>query len=164
MTGLLRVVVGSDDAGFTYKEVLKTDFEQNPDVELVADVGVDAQTHTPYPTVAIAAAEMIVQGRADRALLVCGTGLGVAIAANKVPGIRAVTAHDSLSVERSVLSNNAQVLTFGQRVVGLELARRLAREWLTYRFDESSSSAAKVAVLSSYEGSHEQRHEGKNAS
>jgi len=164
MTGLLRVVVGSDDAGFTYKEVLKTDFEQNPDVELVADVGVDAQTHTPYPTVAIAAAEMIVQGRADRALLVCGTGLGVAISANKVPGIRAVTAHDSLSVERSVLSNNAQVLTFGQRVVGLELARRLAREWLTYRFDESSSSAAKVAVLSSYEGSHEQGHEGKNAS
>ncbi len=164
MTGLLRVVVGSDDAGFTYKEVLKTDFEQNPDVELVADVGVDAQTHTPYPTVAIAAAEMIVQGRADRALLVCGTGLGVAISANKVPGIRAVTAHDSLSVERSVLSNNAQVLTFGQRVVGLELARRLAREWLTYRFDESSSSAAKVAVLSSYEGSHEQGREGKNAS
>jgi len=163
MTGLLRVVVGSDDAGFTYKEVLKTDFEQNPDVELVADVGVDAQTHTPYPTVAIAAAEMIAQGRADRALLVCGTGLGVAISANKVPGIRAVTAHDSLSVERSVLSNNAQVLTFGQRVVGLELARRLAREWLTYRFDESSSSAAKVAVLSSYEGSHERSHEGKNA-
>ena len=60
----------------------------------------------------------------------------MAIAANKVPGIRAVTAHDSFSVERSVLSNNAQVLTFGQRVIGLELARRLAREWLTYRFDE----------------------------
>ena len=69
-------------------------------------------------------------GDADRALLVCGTGLGVAISANKVPGIRAVTAHDSFSVERSVLSNNAQVLTFGQRVIGLELARRLAREWL----------------------------------
>ena len=88
---------------------------------------------------------MIAQGKADRALLVCGTGLGVAIAANKVPGIRAVTAHDSFSVERSVLSNNAQVLTFGERVVGLELARRLAREWLTYRFDETSASAEKVA-------------------
>jgi ribose 5-phosphate isomerase B len=68
-----------------------------------------------------------------------------------VPGIRAVTAHDSYSVERSVLSNNAQVLTFGQRVVGLELARRLAREWLTYRFDESSASAEKVKVLTDYE-------------
>ncbi len=83
----------------------------------------------------------------------CGTGLGVAIAANKVPGVRAVTAHDSFSVERSILSNNAQVLTFGQRVVGLELARRLAREWLTYRFDSASASAEKVQVLSDYEQS-----------
>lgn len=151
MNHKLRVVVGADDAGFEYKEALKADLEQNPDVELVTDVGVDADSHTAYPTVAIAAAEMVADGKADRALLVCGTGLGVAIAANKVPGIRAVTAHDSLSVERSVLSNNAQVLTFGQRVIGLELARRLAREWLTYEFDEQSASAQKVAIMSDYE-------------
>lgn len=81
----------------------------------------------PYPSVAIAAAELVAAGKADWALLVSGTGLGVATAANRVPGIRAVTAHDSFSAERSVLSNNAQVLTFGQRVVGMELARRLAR-------------------------------------
>lgn len=151
MTGKLRIIVGSDDAGYDYKELLKLDLEENPAVESVIDMGVDAISHTPYPTVAIAAAEEVAAGRADRALLVCGTGLGVAIAANKVPGIRAVTAHDSFSVERSVLSNNAQVLAFGQRVIGIELARRLAREWLTYRFDESSSSAEKVAVLSNYE-------------
>jgi ribose 5-phosphate isomerase B len=77
----------------------------------------------------------------------------VAISANKVPGIRAVTAHDSFSVERSVLSNNAQVLCLGQRVVGLELARRLVREWLGYTFDGSSSSAQKVQVLTDYEQS-----------
>jgi len=94
---------------------------------------------------------MVARGEADRALLVCGTGLGVAVSANMVPGIRAVTAHDSYSVERSVLSNNAQVLTFGERVVGLELARRLAREWLTYRFDASSASAEKVQVLIDFE-------------
>lgn len=151
VTHTLRIVVGSDDAGFEYKEALKVDFIQNPDVELVSDVGVDAHSHTAYPTIAIAAAEMVADGRADRALLVCGTGLGVAIAANKVAGIRAVTAHDSLSVERSVLSNNAQVLTFGQRVIGLELARRLAREWLTYEFDGQSASAQKVAIVSEYE-------------
>jgi ribose 5-phosphate isomerase B len=151
MSDQIRIVVGSDDAGYEYKQALKADLESNPDVDLVADVGVDADGKTPYPTIAIAAAEMIADGRADRALLVCGTGLGVAISANKVPGVRAVTAHDSFSVERSVLSNNAQVLTFGQRVIGLELARRLAREWLTYRFDAQSSSAAKVAVLSAYE-------------
>lgn len=146
-----RIVVGSDDAGFDYKEALKKDFENSDLVDTVIDAGVDADGHTPYPKVAIAAAEMIARGEADRALLVCGTGLGVAISANKVPGIRAVTAHDSYSVERSVLSNNAQVLTFGQRVVGLELARKLAKEWLTLRFDDSSPSAEKVAVITEYE-------------
>ncbi|MFF5990819.1 ribose-5-phosphate isomerase [Prauserella flavalba] len=146
-----RIVVGSDDAGFDYKEALKADLEASELVESVVDVGVDAEGHTPYPTVAVTAAELIAKGEADRALLVCGTGLGVAISANKVPGIRAVTAHDSFSVERSVLSNNAQVLTFGQRVIGLELARRLAREWLTYTFDENSPSAKKVQVLTDYE-------------
>jgi ribose 5-phosphate isomerase B len=153
MADKLRIVVGSDDAGFDYKEALKADLEKSDLVAGVQDVGVNADGHTPYPTVAIAAAEMVARGEADRALLVCGTGLGVAIAANKVKGIRAVTAHDSFSVERAVLSNNAQVLTFGQRVVGLELARRLAREWLTYRFDETSASAEKVAVIDEYEES-----------
>jgi ribose 5-phosphate isomerase B len=151
MSDKLRIIVGSDDAGVRYKEALKADLQGSELVESVVDVGVDPDGDTAYPTIAIAAAEMIAAGKADRALLVCGTGLGVAIAANKVPGIRAVTAHDSFSVERSVLSNNAQVLTFGERVVGLELARRLAREWLTYRFDENSASAEKVQVLKDYE-------------
>jgi ribose 5-phosphate isomerase B len=152
MSPKLRLVIGCDDAGFEYKEALKADLQDNESVESVTDVGVDAESHTPYPSVAIAAAELVASGKADRALLVCGTGLGVAIAANKVPGVRAVTAHDSFSVERSVLSNNAQVLTFGQRVVGLELARRLAKEWLSYTFDENSASADKVALIKDYEG------------
>jgi ribose 5-phosphate isomerase B len=151
MSDALRIVVGSDDAGFDYKEILKGDLERHAGVASVVDVGVDADGHTAYPRVAIAAAELVASGEADRALLVCGTGLGVAIAANKVPGIRAVTAHDSFSVERSVLSNDAQVLAMGQRVVGIELARRLVREWLAYRFDPSSASAEKVAVIGEYE-------------
>lgn len=89
--------------------------------------------------------------QADRALLICGTGLGVAISANKVPGIRAVTADDAYSVERSVLSNDAQVLCMGQRVVGPELARKLAKDWLTYRFDPKSASADKVKEIEEYE-------------
>jgi ribose 5-phosphate isomerase B len=151
MADQLRIVVGSDDAGFDYKEALKRDLEGSDLVESVTDVGVNSDGHTAYPKVAIAAAELVAEGKADRALLVCGTGLGVAISANKVKGIRAVTAHDSFSVERAVLSNNAQVLTMGQRVIGLELARRLAREWLTYRFDETSASADKVRVIDDYE-------------
>jgi ribose 5-phosphate isomerase B len=153
MSGPLRIVIGSDDAGYQYKEVLKRDLGEHPRIAEVIDVGVDADSHTAYPQVAIAAAELIVAGRADRGLLICGTGLGVAIAANKVPGIRAATAHDSYSVERSVLSNNAQILALGQRVIGLEVARRLVREWLTYDFDESSASGEKVALISAYESS-----------
>jgi ribose 5-phosphate isomerase B len=147
MSSPLRIVIGSDDAGYQYKEILKSDLGQHPRVSEVTDVGGDAA----YPEIAIAAAELIVAGKADRGVLICGTGLGVAIAANKVPGIRAATAHDSYSVERSVLSNNAQILALGQRVIGLEVARRLVREWLTYDFDESSASGNKVALISAYE-------------
>jgi len=148
----LRIVVGSDDAGYDYKTILKSDLEKDARVVEVIDVGVADDGHTAYPHVAVEAARMVADGKADRALLVCGTGLGVAIAANKVPGIRAVTAHDSYSVERAVLSNNAQVLCFGQRVVGVELARMLAKEWLDHTFDPASASAAKVEAICSYEG------------
>jgi ribose 5-phosphate isomerase B len=150
---LLRIVVGSDDAGSRYKTAIAADIESDDRVAEVIDVGVDEDEDTHYPHVAIAAARLISEGKADRALLVCGTGLGVAISANKIRGIRAVTAHDSYSVERAVLSNNAQVLCFGERVVGLEVARRLAREWLGYRFDPTSASAAKVDAICAYEAS-----------
>lgn len=151
MTDTLRIVIGADDAGFSYKEALKLDLERDVRVASVVDVGVTGDQHTDYPHVAVDAARTVAAGEADRAVLICGTGLGMAIAANKVPGIRAVTAHDSYSVERAVLSNNAQVLCIGQRVIGLELARRLVSEWLGYEFDEQSASAAKVAAIGQYE-------------
>lgn len=146
-----RLVIGSDDAGYDYKEAIKKDLEGNELVVSVVDVGVDAFGGTNYPTVATTAAEMIARGDADRAILFCGTGLGVAISANKVRGIRAVTAHDSYSVERSILSNDAQVLCMGQRVVGLEVARRNVREWLSYEFDPGSASNDKVQEIRDYE-------------
>jgi ribose 5-phosphate isomerase B len=147
-----RIVVGSDSAGLEYKDALKKDLEADDRVSEVIDVGMQTgDVDIDYPHVAVDAARKVAAGEADRALLVCGTGLGVAIAANKVPGIRAVTAHDSYSVERSVLSNNAQVLTMGQRVVGLELARKLAKEWLGHEFDQTSRSADKVAAITAYE-------------
>jgi ribose 5-phosphate isomerase B len=154
MADKLRIAVGSDDAGSRYKDALAADLRKDDRVVEVIDVGEQLDEDTHYPHVAVAAAELIREGKVDRALLVCGTGLGVAISANKVPGVRAVTAHDSFSVERSVLSNDAQVLCFGERVVGLELARRLAREWLGYRFDPNSASAEKVAAITEYERTH----------
>lgn len=148
----LIIAMGGDEAGVSYRSKIKADFESNPGVAKVIDVGVHStDDKTAYAHPAVDAAKLVASGEADRALLICGTGLGVAIAANKVPGIRAVTAHDSFSVERSILSNDAQVLCFGERVVGLELARRLAKEWIEYRFDPKSASAQKVKDIMEHE-------------
>ncbi|MFN8590140.1 MAG: ribose-5-phosphate isomerase [Thermomicrobiales bacterium] len=147
----ITIAIGADNAGVDLKNVLKAQLAAEPGVEVI-DFGVpDASDSTAYPHVGLDVAQAVAQGTAQRGLLVCGTGIGMAITANKVPGIRATVAHDSYSVERSVLSNNCQVLTLGARVVGPELARRLVREWLTYEFDPASASAEKVAVISEYE-------------
>ena len=144
------IAIGCDDAGIEYRDLLKSQLEKDSRVSEVIDVGVKANGSTNYPTVAITAAELVQSGKAQRALLICGTGLGMAISANKVPGIRAVTAHDSYSIERSILSNDSQVLCMGQRVIGIELAKRLVDEWLGYQFDSSSKSAEKVAEIVAY--------------
>jgi ribose 5-phosphate isomerase B len=94
---------------------------------------------------------MVAKGDADRALLICGTGIGMAISANKVPGVRATTAHDIYSLERSVLSNNCQVLALGGRVIAPELAWSLVDRWLDLNFDDKSPSAAKVQIINNYE-------------
>lgn len=145
------LAIGCDDAGIAYRDQIKEQLEKDPRVISVVDVGVNTHNTTNYPSVAIAAAELVQQGSVDRALLICGTGLGMAISANKVSGIRAVTAHDSYSVERSVLSNDAQVLCMGQRVIGIALAKRLVNEWLEYTFDSNSKSAEKVSEITAYE-------------
>jgi ribose 5-phosphate isomerase B len=146
MTGW-KIVIGADDAGYQYKEILRALLEGDQRVASVVDVGVGADGHTPYPRVASEAARMVADGLVDRGLLVCGTGLGMAIAANKVRGVRAVTAHDAYSVARSVLSNNAQVLTLGARVIGPELAKTLVDGWLGLTFDPRSASSAKVELI-----------------
>jgi len=148
-----RMAVGSDDAGLDYKEMILADLRADERVESVVDLGVpvDDPESATYGEVGIRLAEMVAAGEIDRGVLICGTGIGMAISANKVPGVRATVAHDSFSVERSILSNNCQVLTLGQRVIGPELARRLVSEWLGYEFDSSSPSNEKVSVITRYE-------------
>lgn len=149
-----RIVLAADQAGVEYKDAIAAALREDPRVAEVIDVGVnDAADDTAYPHVGIAGAKTIAEGKADRGIFICGTGMGMAISANKVPGIRASTAHDSFSVERLVLSNNAQVLCLGQRVIGKQLALRLAREFLDYEFDTTSASSQKVAVLTEFEQS-----------
>ncbi|WP_438828669.1 RpiB/LacA/LacB family sugar-phosphate isomerase [Streptomyces klenkii] len=148
----LRIAVGSDKAGRDHATVLTGDLRTSDLVSTIIDISaLDSKGRATYPEVAFTAAQLVAEGRADRALLVCHTGLGMAIAANKVPGIRAATAHDSWSVRCSVLSNDSQILTLGQGIVGLGLARRLVEEWLTYRFDDTSSAAEKVEQISAFE-------------
>ncbi|HWV24740.1 MAG TPA: ribose-5-phosphate isomerase [Thermomicrobiales bacterium] len=145
-----RIAVGADNAGADLKNALKVQMEK-AGVEVV-DFGVpDASDSTAYPHVGLDVAKAVARGDAERAILVCGTGIGMAITANKVPGIRATVAHDSYSVERSVLSNNCQILTLGARVIGPELAKKLVGEWLALEFDPSSASAEKVAIITAHE-------------
>ncbi|MFJ6518723.1 RpiB/LacA/LacB family sugar-phosphate isomerase [Streptomyces filamentosus] len=147
----LRIVIGSDDAGRPYKDALADDLRADTRVAVVRDIGVDDQSRASYPQIALVAAEHVAASRADRALLVCHTGLGMAIAANKVPGVRAVTAHDVVSVRAAVLSNDAQVLALGRGVIGLALARFLVDEWLGTRFAPGTSATAKLAAIRDYE-------------
>jgi len=143
----MLVGIGADNAGADLKNLLKRELEADPRVEVV-DFGVpDATDDTAYPHVGLDVAQAVASGRVWRGLLVCGTGIGMAITANKVTGVRATVAHDTYSVERSVLSNDCQVLTLGARVVGPEVAKGLVRRWLDLRFDPSSASAEKVALI-----------------
>lgn len=151
MSDTYVLALGADNAGVDLKNRIKESLAGDHRVEVV-DYGVaHAGDETAYPHIGLRVAQAIADGEARRGLLVCGTGIGMAIAANKVAGVRATVAHDSYSVERSVLSNNCQVLTLGARVIGPELAMRLVREWLSYEFDEQSPSAEKVAVISGFE-------------
>jgi ribose 5-phosphate isomerase B len=150
----MRIGFGADDAGADLKNALYREFASETGF-LSVDFGVaDARSDMQsYPEIGLTVAQAVAAGELDRAVLVCGTGIGMAISANKVPGVRAATAYDAYSVERSVLSNNCQVLALGARVVAPTLALVIVRQWLSLTFDETSPSSSKLAVLSRYEQS-----------
>jgi ribose 5-phosphate isomerase B len=150
--GDLIIAVGADSLGRGLLDILVADLRADPRVRDVLDLGVpSADDPTAYPHVGIAVAEVVARGEAQRALLVCGTGIGMAISANKVRGVRAAVAHDPYSLERSIRSNDCQVLCMGANVIAPALARSLLASWLDHRFDPTSPSDAKVAVIRAYE-------------
>ena len=151
----LRIAVAADNAGVSLKNVLAELMRGDERVEAVTDFGVpDESDDRAYPLLGLAAAQAVANGDADRAVLVCGTGIGMAISANKVEGIRATVAHDSYSAERSIMSNDCQVLCMGGRVIGPELAKKIVGEWLGHAFDPQSASADKVAHITDFERRH----------
>lgn len=134
----MRIVVGSDEAGFELKEHIKAHLKQSG-IDVI-DVGCYSVDPVLYPDIAETACEKICDGSCERGVLVCGTGIGMAITANKIPGIRATVGHDAYSVERSVLSNNCQVITFGARIVSHVYAERMLDEWLGLTFVDGNST------------------------
>lgn len=143
------IAIGADDAAIELKNLIKRHLEEKQ--YEVVDYSNDARNDRPmYPDVAFALATAIQQGQYQRGILLCGTGIGVAIVANKVPGVRAAQCHDTFSAERARKSNNAQVMTMGARVVGPELAKSIVNAWLASEF-EAGGSSAKVDKIEYYE-------------
>ena len=147
------ILLGADDAGLGLLEILADDLRTlgrtvetyRPDDPL-PDGATTAPGEVDYPDVAERVAEAIRGGRSDRGILICGTGIGMAIAANKGPGVRAAQAHDVYSAERARKSNNAQILTLGARVIGPESAKTVVHAWLESEF-AGGASTRKVEKL-----------------
>lgn len=148
---MATIGIGCDEAALELKEVLVEFLEDRGHV--VKDFGCHSKDPVDYPDVAVEVAGAVAAGEHERAILCCGTGLGMSIVANKVPGVRAAQCHDVYSAERARKSNNAQVLTMGARVVGPELAKTVVQAWLDSEF-EGGRSAPKVAKIEEIDRRH----------
>lgn len=148
----MKIGLGADSNAFEMKEEVKQylallGYE-------VTDYGVYEENAVDYPKIAATVAKAIKAGEVERGILFCGTGIGMAIAANKVKGIRAAQVHDIYSAERAQLSNNAQIITMGSLVIGIEAAKANAREYLKHTFSEAGrgkNSARKIAEITEME-------------
>jgi RpiB/LacA/LacB family sugar-phosphate isomerase len=138
----LKIVLAADSAGKPLLDVIAGHLAKGGQHQIE-----DLSQSGFYADTAAAAAQAIVAGRFDRGVFFCGTGIGVCISANKVPGIRAAQTHDTYSAERAAKSNNAQIITMGARVIGPELAKAIVDVFLASDFDEQGSSAGNVAAI-----------------
>lgn len=139
-----KIGIGADDAALALKQTIMEHLqERGYEVE---DYSVTDEKPADYPDVAVEVAEAVAGGEHERAILCCGTGLGMSMTANKVPGVRAAQCHDVYSAERARKSNNAQILTMGGRVIGSEAAKTVVDAWLESEF-AGGSSAPKVAKM-----------------
>ncbi|QBH97550.1 ribose 5-phosphate isomerase B [Limnobaculum zhutongyuii] len=146
---MLPIAIGCDDAAIEMKNQL-VEFLKQKGIAVI-DYSCDQHPEpTVYPDIAVDVAQAIKAGKHERGILICGTGIGMSITANKVPGIRAAQCHDAYSAQRARKSNNAQIISLGARVIGLELAKNIVENWLDSEFD-GKSSGPKVDKISYYE-------------
>lgn len=128
----MQIVLGSDHAGFELKKILNDHLQANG--HLVLDVGTYSTAPVDYPDYAEAVAKSVLQGEAERGILICGSGVGASVAANKIPGIRAGLCHDCYSAHQGVEHDDTNVLVLGARVIGIELAKDISLTFLNARF------------------------------
>jgi ribose 5-phosphate isomerase B len=141
----MKILIGSDHIGYSLKEDLKQYLLEMG--HEVVDIGVsNGRDPVDYPDIALALSERIAVAESDRGILICGTGIGMAIAANKVPGVRAACCHDPYSAERARKSNNAQIITMGAQVIAPTMARVLLDHWLASEYS-GGRSAPKVEKI-----------------
>ena len=144
---LKKVVIAADHLGLPLKDAVKVHLEGQG--VAVDDLGVNSADPVDYPDVGRELAERIAAGDYDRGILICGTGAGMAIVANKVPGVRAVCVTDPYTAERAIASNNAQVITMGAQITGQSVATMLVDIWLANEFnaERSGKKVAKIDAL-----------------
>ncbi|MDP2530573.1 MAG: ribose 5-phosphate isomerase B [Candidatus Palauibacterales bacterium] len=143
------MAVGADHAGYRYKEALAEQLrEAGHDV---LDLGTDGEEPVDFPDFAAAVARALVAGRAERGLLVCGSAVGVSIAANKFPGVRAGVCHDTYSAHQGVEHDDMNVLCLGERVIGIELARDVLATFMAARFDGAERHRRRLAKVEAIE-------------
>ncbi len=130
----MKVALGSDHAGYKLKESLKQ-YLQELNIEYT-DFGCNNEQSVDYPDIGFKVSVEVKNGRYDRGILICGTGIGMSIVANKIKGIRASLCHDIFSARNAREHNDANVLTLGERVIGTELARKILRVWLNTNFSQ----------------------------
>jgi ribose 5-phosphate isomerase B len=143
----MKIALGADSAGKPLLDVIEAHLKAKGEHQIsnLSQAGY-------YADISADIAKKVKKGEYDRAILCCGTGIGVCISANKVPGIRAALTHDTYSAERAAKSNNAQIITMGARVIGPELAKAIADTWIASEFDPKGSSAANVEAINKLDG------------
>lgn len=144
----MKIAIGCDEAGFSMKEILSKHLVANG--YDVTDCGVYDEEPVLYPDIAAKVCAEVVKKRCDKGILICGTGIGMAITANKIKGIRAAVVHDLFSAERSVMSNDTQICCMGARIIAPQLATRLLDLWFKCSFVDGASTK-KIARISYYE-------------
>ena len=138
----MKIALGADSAGKPLLDVIAAHLKTKSGLEVV-----DLSKQGFYAEVSDGVGNAILSGEYERGILCCGTGIGVCISANKVPGIRAALTHDTYSAERAAKSNNAQIITMGARVIGPELAKAIVDTWLASEFDPKGASAENVKAI-----------------